>query len=166
MPTLLSDVRCWGAKAENICSQRVFRLLTPQQTSGAHLPLDHDLSRTLADDRPLKKWDSSSVAKLHYCDGSIADCAPRTQNSASARDRSHSCNSASIRDLPEVILSVGFRRALMDAPKAFETAIIKKICWRILPLVLVAYCVAYVDRANIAVAALTGYGTASSCRKS
>jgi ACS family tartrate transporter-like MFS transporter len=43
----------------------------------------------------------------------------------------------------------------MDAPKAFETAIIKKICWRILPLVLVAYCVAYVDRANIAVAALT-----------
>jgi MFS transporter, ACS family, tartrate transporter len=43
----------------------------------------------------------------------------------------------------------------MDAPKAFETAIIKKISWRILPLVLVAYCVAYVDRANIAVAALT-----------
>jgi MFS transporter, ACS family, tartrate transporter len=40
-------------------------------------------------------------------------------------------------------------------PKAFETAIIKKLCWRILPLVLVAYCVAYVDRANIAVAALT-----------
>jgi MFS transporter, ACS family, tartrate transporter len=48
-----------------------------------------------------------------------------------------------------------FRSALMDAPKAFETAIIKKISWRILPLVLVAYCVAYVDRANIAVAALT-----------
>jgi Major Facilitator Superfamily len=48
----------------------------------------------------------------------------------------------------------------MDAPKAFEpkaveTTVIKKICWRILPLVLVAYCVAYVDRANIAVAALT-----------
>ena len=43
----------------------------------------------------------------------------------------------------------------MDKPKAFETAIIKKACWRILPLVLVAYCVAYVDRANIAVAALT-----------
>lgn len=42
-----------------------------------------------------------------------------------------------------------------DEPKAFETAIIKKVCWRILPLVLVAYCVAYVDRANIAVAALT-----------
>ena len=40
-------------------------------------------------------------------------------------------------------------------PKAFETAVIKKLCWRILPLVLVAYCVAYVDRANIAVAAFT-----------
>src|ERR1700752_2130014 len=102
MPTLLSDVRCWGAKGEDICSQRVFRLLTPQQTSGAHLPLDHDLLRTLADDGPLKKWDSSSATKLQYCDGSIADCAPRTQSCASVRDRSHSylsarCNSASIR---------------------------------------------------------------------
>src|SRR5215472_125953 len=43
----------------------------------------------------------------------------------------------------------------MDAPKAFETATIKKIARRILPLILVAYCVAYIDRANIAVAALT-----------
>ena len=43
----------------------------------------------------------------------------------------------------------------MDAPKAFETAVIKKIAWRILPLILVAYCIAYVDRSNIAVAALT-----------
>ena len=40
-------------------------------------------------------------------------------------------------------------------PQAFETAVIKKIAWRILPLILVAYCIAYVDRANIAVAALT-----------
>ena len=39
--------------------------------------------------------------------------------------------------------------------KAFETAVIRKVCWRILPLVLISYCVAYVDRANIAVAALT-----------
>ena len=39
--------------------------------------------------------------------------------------------------------------------KAFETALIKKIAWRILPLILVAYCIAYLDRANIAVAALT-----------
>ena len=41
-----------------------------------------------------------------------------------------------------------------DLPQAFETAVIKKIAWRILPLILVAYCIAYVDRANIAVAAL------------
>ena len=40
-------------------------------------------------------------------------------------------------------------------PQAFETAVIKKIAWRILPLILVAYCIAYIDRANIAVAALT-----------
>jgi len=43
----------------------------------------------------------------------------------------------------------------MDSPQAFEMAVIKKIARRILPLVLVAYCIAYVDRANIAVAALT-----------
>jgi MFS transporter, ACS family, tartrate transporter len=43
----------------------------------------------------------------------------------------------------------------MDSPQAFETAVIKKIARRILPLVLVAYCIAYIDRANVAVAALT-----------
>ena len=43
----------------------------------------------------------------------------------------------------------------MDSPQAFETAVIKKIARRILPLILVAYCIAYIDRANIAVAALT-----------
>jgi MFS transporter, ACS family, tartrate transporter len=42
-----------------------------------------------------------------------------------------------------------------DVSQAFETALIRKIAWRILPLILVAYCVAYLDRANIAVAALT-----------
>ena len=42
----------------------------------------------------------------------------------------------------------------MDA-KTFETAVIKKIAWRILPLILISYCVAYIDRANVAVAALT-----------
>src|SRR6202790_5185522 len=42
-----------------------------------------------------------------------------------------------------------------DVSQAFETAVIKKIARRILPLILVAYCVAYIDRANIAVAALT-----------
>ncbi|MGA7807743.1 MFS transporter [Bradyrhizobium sp.] len=43
----------------------------------------------------------------------------------------------------------------MDAPQAFETAVIRKIARRILPLILLAYCIAYIDRANIAVAALT-----------
>jgi MFS transporter, ACS family, tartrate transporter len=43
----------------------------------------------------------------------------------------------------------------MDSPQVCETAVIKKIARRILPLILVAYCVAYIDRANIAVAALT-----------
>jgi MFS transporter, ACS family, tartrate transporter len=42
-----------------------------------------------------------------------------------------------------------------DVSQASETALIKKIAWRILPLILVAYCIAYLDRANIAVAALT-----------
>jgi MFS transporter, ACS family, tartrate transporter len=36
-----------------------------------------------------------------------------------------------------------------------EKGVISKIAWRILPLILVAYCVAYIDRSNIAVAALT-----------
>jgi ACS family tartrate transporter-like MFS transporter len=39
--------------------------------------------------------------------------------------------------------------------EAFKAAVIRKIAWRILPLVIIAYCVAFVDRANIAVAALT-----------
>jgi MFS transporter, ACS family, tartrate transporter len=42
----------------------------------------------------------------------------------------------------------------MDA-KTFEAAVIRKIAWRILPLILITYCIAYIDRANIAVAALT-----------
>ena len=42
----------------------------------------------------------------------------------------------------------------MDA-KTFEAAVIKKVAWRILPLILVSYLIAYIDRANIAVAALT-----------
>src|SRR5579862_2851304 len=43
----------------------------------------------------------------------------------------------------------------MDMPPPYETALIRKIAKRILPLVLAAYCVAYMDRANVAVAALT-----------
>jgi MFS transporter, ACS family, tartrate transporter len=42
----------------------------------------------------------------------------------------------------------------MDA-KTFEAAVVKKIAGRILPLILLSYCIAYIDRANIAVAALT-----------
>lgn len=38
---------------------------------------------------------------------------------------------------------------------AAETAVIKKVAWRILPLVIIAYCVAYIDRTNVAVAVLT-----------
>jgi len=43
----------------------------------------------------------------------------------------------------------------MDSPKAFAPAVIKKIARCIWPLILVACCIAYVDRENIAVAALT-----------
>jgi D-galactonate transporter len=38
---------------------------------------------------------------------------------------------------------------------AIETATMKKVAWRILPLAIVAYCVAYIDRSNVAFAALT-----------
>jgi ACS family tartrate transporter-like MFS transporter len=57
-------------------------------------------------------------------------------------------------DSPKAFDSSAIDSNTIDA-KAFEAAVIRKLCWRILPLVLVAYCVAYVDRANIAVAALT-----------
>ncbi len=44
----------------------------------------------------------------------------------------------------------------MNRPtEAFKAAAIRKIAWRILALVIIAYCVAFVDRSNIAVAALT-----------
>jgi ACS family tartrate transporter-like MFS transporter len=44
---------------------------------------------------------------------------------------------------------------MSPATEAFKTAAIRKIAWRILPLVIVAYCIAFVDRSNIVVAALT-----------
>ncbi|MBV9754719.1 MAG: MFS transporter, partial [Hyphomicrobiales bacterium] len=37
----------------------------------------------------------------------------------------------------------------------FEALVINKIAWRILPLATIAYCVAFIDRTNVAVAALT-----------
>jgi ACS family tartrate transporter-like MFS transporter len=44
----------------------------------------------------------------------------------------------------------------MNSPiDAFETNVVKKVAWRILPLIIIAYCIAYIDRSNIAVAALT-----------
>ena len=62
-------------------------------------------------------------------------------------------------DSPKAIDSNALDSRAIDSntidAKALEAVVIKKLCWRILPLVLVAYCVAYVDRANIAVAALT-----------
>ncbi|MBV9114358.1 MAG: MFS transporter, partial [Hyphomicrobiales bacterium] len=36
-----------------------------------------------------------------------------------------------------------------------EATVINKIAWRILPLATIAYCVAFIDRTNVAVAALT-----------
>jgi ACS family tartrate transporter-like MFS transporter len=40
-------------------------------------------------------------------------------------------------------------------PSAIEATVINKIAWRILPLATIAYCVAFIDRTNVAVAALT-----------
>jgi ACS family tartrate transporter-like MFS transporter len=45
--------------------------------------------------------------------------------------------------------------ATAEATQAIEQRTIAKISWRLLPLVAVAYCVAYIDRSNISVAALT-----------
>jgi MFS transporter, ACS family, tartrate transporter len=45
--------------------------------------------------------------------------------------------------------------ATAEATQAIEQQTIAKISWRLLPLVAVAYCVAYIDRSNISVAALT-----------
>jgi ACS family tartrate transporter-like MFS transporter len=44
---------------------------------------------------------------------------------------------------------------MSSLPDAVETAIVRKIAWRIMPLAIIAYCIAYIDRTNIAVAALT-----------
>jgi ACS family tartrate transporter-like MFS transporter len=45
--------------------------------------------------------------------------------------------------------------AMNASVASLETGTIKKIAWHILPLTIVAYCIAYIDRTNIAVAALT-----------
>jgi ACS family tartrate transporter-like MFS transporter len=43
----------------------------------------------------------------------------------------------------------------MQAEKSVESRTIARVSWRLLPLVAVAYCIAYIDRSNISVAALT-----------
>jgi ACS family tartrate transporter-like MFS transporter len=45
--------------------------------------------------------------------------------------------------------------ATAEATPAIERRTIAKVSWRLLPLVAVAYCIAYIDRSNISVAALT-----------
>jgi MFS transporter, ACS family, tartrate transporter len=41
------------------------------------------------------------------------------------------------------------------APQSVETRTLAKISWRLLPLAALAYCIAYIDRTNVSVAALT-----------
>jgi ACS family tartrate transporter-like MFS transporter len=45
--------------------------------------------------------------------------------------------------------------ATQQDSKSVERRTIAKVSWRLLPLVAVAYCIAYIDRSNISVAALT-----------
>jgi MFS transporter, ACS family, tartrate transporter len=45
--------------------------------------------------------------------------------------------------------------AIADSPQAIERRTIAKVSWRLLPLVGLAYCIAYIDRSNISFAALT-----------
>src|ERR1700681_1731907 len=45
--------------------------------------------------------------------------------------------------------------AVQQDLQSVERRTIAKVSWRLLPLVAVAYCIAYIDRTNIAVAALT-----------
>jgi MFS transporter, ACS family, tartrate transporter len=45
--------------------------------------------------------------------------------------------------------------AAAEATQAIERRTIAKVSWRLLPLVALAYCIAYIDRSNISVAALT-----------
>ena len=42
-----------------------------------------------------------------------------------------------------------------QAVENVESRTIRKVSWRLLPLIAIAYCVAYIDRANVAFAALT-----------
>ena len=45
--------------------------------------------------------------------------------------------------------------AIAEAAQTIERRTIAKVSWRLLPLVALAYCIAYIDRSNISFAALT-----------
>src|SRR3954447_8569395 len=45
--------------------------------------------------------------------------------------------------------------SVQQVAQSVERRTIAKVSWRLLPLVAVAYCIAYIDRSNISVAALT-----------
>jgi ACS family tartrate transporter-like MFS transporter len=45
--------------------------------------------------------------------------------------------------------------AAAEATAAIESRTIAKVSWRLLPLVALAYCIAYIDRSNISIASLT-----------
>jgi MFS transporter, ACS family, tartrate transporter len=45
--------------------------------------------------------------------------------------------------------------AIAESAQAIERRTIAKVSWRLLPLVALAYCIAYIDRSNISFAALT-----------
>ena len=45
--------------------------------------------------------------------------------------------------------------ATAEATQAIERRTIAKVSWRLLPLIALAYCIAYIDRSNISFAALT-----------
>jgi len=42
-----------------------------------------------------------------------------------------------------------------DSALALQRATVIKVAWRVLPLIVVSYLVAYIDRSNVAFAALT-----------
>jgi ACS family tartrate transporter-like MFS transporter len=49
----------------------------------------------------------------------------------------------------------GIFMAVAEGTQAIERRTIAKVSWRLLPLVALAYCIAYIDRSNISFAALT-----------
>jgi ACS family tartrate transporter-like MFS transporter len=50
---------------------------------------------------------------------------------------------------------VGMKFSMAGHKESIERRTIAKVSWRLLPLVALAYCIAYIDRSNISFAALT-----------